>query len=244
MRDGPYSSFKGSPMSKGQFHFEMSTPVERMYGKNIAVASVTSGRHDWEALRMRVIHHGIRNSLMVAPMPTASTSQILGNTECFEPWTSNLFLRRTNAGEFYVANPLLRRDLMALDMWNEQTMNRLILEQGSVAAFDLPAYLKHIYRTVWEIPSRSLIDMAVDRQRFIDQSQSLNIFVPEASFDLLNRIHFYGWRKGLKTGCYYIRSRAPVNSINFTIPTTTTTVTTMNDHSSKEEDEGCIVCSA
>ena len=244
MRDGPYSSFKGSPMSKGQFHFEMSTPVERMHGKNTTDVSVTSGRHDWEALRIRVIHHGIRNSLMVAPMPTASTSQILGNTECFEPWTSNLFLRRTNAGEFYVANPLLRRDLMALDMWNEHTMNRLILEQGSVAAFDLPGYLKHIYRTVWEIPSRSLIDMAVDRQRFIDQSQSLNIFVPEASFDLLNRIHFYGWRKGLKTGCYYIRSRAPVNSINFTISTTTTTTTNNNNSQKEEEEGGCIACSA
>lgn len=209
--DGPYTSFHGSPLSMGKFHFDLRAPV--MTKKT----NPTSDRYDWEALRRKIMISGVRNSLLIAPMPTASTSQILGNNECFEPWTSNVFLRRTNAGEFYVCNSLLRRDLEAMGQWNEEVMNRLILAQGSVAEFPIPHYLKNIYRTVWEIPQRSLIDMAVDRQYFIDQSQSLNIFIAEPSFDLLTKIHFYGWKKGLKTGCYYIRSRPPVSSINFAI---------------------------
>jgi ribonucleotide reductase alpha subunit len=169
---------------------------------------------------------------MIAPMPTASTSQILGNTECFEPWTSNIYSRRTSAGEFYICNPFLQRDLQAIGIWSSKTLNQLIANQGSVASFPIPSYLKDIYRTVWEIPQRSLIDMAIDRQYFIDQSQSLNIFITEPSLDLLTKIHFYGWKNGLKTGCYYIRSRAPVSSINFTLSP------------DEEEQTSCTACSA
>lgn len=212
----PYSSFKGSPLSKGIFHFDLQTPIAKNKSPTF------SGRYDWETLRQKIIQQGVRNSLLIAPMPTASTSQILGNTECFEPWTSNIFLRRTNAGEFYVCNSLLQRDLKALGLWNQQNMDQLILQQGSVAKFPIPNYLKHIYRTVWEIPQRNLLDMAVERQFFIDQSQSLNLFVTNPSLDLLTKIHFYGWKNGLKTGCYYIRSRAPVSSINFAIESTLT----------------------
>jgi ribonucleotide reductase alpha subunit len=226
--EGPYSTFRGSPLSKGYFHFELVAPIMTEEDKK---TRHTTDRYDWETLRQKIIHHGVRNSLMIAPMPTASTSQILGNNECFEPWTSNIFLRRTNAGEFYVCNSFLRRDLEALGSWDEETMNRLILAQGSVAQFSIPFFLRNIYRTVWEIPQKSLIDMAADRQYFIDQSQSLNIFVTEPSFELLTKIHFYGWKKGLKTGCYYIRSRPPVSSINFTIASNTTT-------------NECISCSA
>lgn len=210
-KEGSYSSFQGSPLSKGFFHFELSAPVAPHK------KPILSGRYDWEALRSRILTHGTRNSLLVAPMPTASTSQILGNTECFEPWTSNIFLRRTNAGEFYVCNSLLQRDLESLGMWNQETMDRLILTQGSIAQLNVPNFLKSIYRTVWEIPQKNLLEMAVDRQFFIDQSQSLNIFVTNPSLELLTKIHFYGWKNGLKTGCYYIRSRAPVSSINFAI---------------------------
>lgn len=226
IRDGPYSTFKGSPLSEGKFHFELTSPVMDATGKK----DVLSCRYDWEALRSSIIKNGTRNSLLIAPMPTASTSQILGNTECFEPWTSNVFLRRTIAGEFYICNSLLQRDMEALGLWNKDVMDRLIRTQGSVAKFPIPVYLKNIYRTVWEIPQRSLIDMAVDRQYFIDQSQSLNIFVSEPSLDLLTKIHFYGWKKGLKTGCYYIRSRAPVSAINYGL--------------SPPEEEGCVSCSA
>jgi len=210
--NGPYSTFRGSPLSLGKFHFDLMAPI--MTEK--AACPITD-RYDWEALRQKIILDGVRNSLLIAPMPTASTSQILGNNECFEPWTSNVFLRRTNAGEFYVCNSFLRRDLEAMGQWNEEVMNRLILAQGSVAQFPIPHFLKNIYRTVWEIPQKSLIDMAADRQYFIDQSQSLNIFMAEPSFDVLTKVHFYGWKKGLKTGCYYIRSRPPVSSINFAI---------------------------
>lgn len=213
LKDGPYSTFRGSPLSMGQFHFDLTCPAAVSKKKE----NIVSDRYDWDVLRSKIIRYGVRNSLLIAPMPTASTSQILGNTECFEPWTSNIFTRRTNAGEFYICNHLLRRDLQAIGLWNEDMMDRLIATQGSIASFPVPKYLKDIYRTVWEISQRSLIDMAIDRQYFIDQSQSLNIFVSEPSLDLLTKIHFYGWKNGLKTGCYYIRARAPVSSINYTI---------------------------
>jgi len=215
VKEGPYVTFRGSPLSEGKFHFDLTTPANLQKSKPFL-----SPLHDWEALRTVIQRDGVRNSLLIAPMPTASTSQILGNTECFEPWTSNMYLRRTNAGEFYVCNPLLRRDLKALDLWDSVTRDRLIVSRGSVVNLPIPVFLKQIYRTVWEIPQKSLIDMAADRQEFIDQSQSLNIFVSEPSFELLSKIHFYGWRKGLKTGCYYIRSRAPVSSVSVTVDPT------------------------
>lgn len=226
MKDRPYSSFKGSPLSKGLFHFDLETPVAKHRKPTF------SGKYDWESLRTKIMESGVRNSLLIAPMPTASTSQILGNTECFEPWTSNIFLRRTSAGEFYVCNSLLQRDLKALGLWTQQNMDKLIIQQGSVAQFPIPNYLKSIYRTVWEIPQRNLLEMAVERQFFIDQSQSLNLFVTNPSLDLLTKIHFYGWKNGLKTGCYYIRSRAPVSSINFAIDP------------SLQQNQTCEACSA
>jgi ribonucleotide reductase alpha subunit len=234
-RDGPYSSFKGSPLSEGKFHFELTAPVVKEKEK-----VELSGMYDWEELRQDVIAYGTRNSLLIAPMPTASTSQILGNTECFEPWTSNIFLRRTVVGEFYICNNLLQRDLEALGLWTTEMMNRLIMAQGSVSQLSIPVYLKNIYRTVWEIPQRSLIDMAADRQYFIDQSQSLNIFVAEPSLDLLTKIHFYGWKKGLKTGCYYIRSRAPVSAINFSLSSSSSSTSL----STSDEPTTCVACSA
>lgn len=202
---GTYESYEGSPMSRGLFHFEMGgTPL-------------FSGMFDWEQLRGDIRHHGIRNSLLVAPMPTASTSQILGNTESFEPLTNNLYVRRTLAGEFYVCNAFLREDLEVLGYWNNQTMDHLIIKKGSVQELPISATLKDLYRTVWEIPQKSLIDMAADRQMFIDQSQSFNIYLNEPNMDKLTKIHFYGWKKGLKTGSYYVRSRAAISSQNVTV---------------------------
>lgn len=205
---GRYSSFDGSPISQGLFHFDM-------YPKE--TKRPFSGKYEWDTLREDIHKHGVRNSLFVAPMPTASTSQILGNTESFEPLTSNLYLRRTSAGEFYVSNRYLIKDLEAIGLWNNETVDSLILHKGSVQYMDIPFYIKQIYRTVWEIPQKSLIDMAADRQFFIDQSQSFNIYLNESSLDKLTRIHFYGWKSGLKTGSYYVRVRAPLSSQNFTI---------------------------
>lgn len=208
-KDGHYESFPGSPLSQGRFHFDLCESFE--------YKTFLSPRFDWEQLRQDIRLHGTRNSLLVAPMPTASTSQILGNTESFEPLTNNLYLRRTSAGEFYICNHFLVKDLNALSKWDNNAIEHLIVHKGSVQQMDIPAYLKQIYRTVWEIPQKSLIDMAAERQFFIDQSQSFNIYLNDSNMDKLNKIHFYGWKKGLKTGSYYIRSRAPVSSQNYTI---------------------------
>jgi len=220
--EGPYSSFNGSPLSEGKFHFDLCDGFD--------YASHTSGRFDWEQLRRDVLIYGTRNSLLVAPMPTASTSQILGNTESFEPLTNNLYVRRTSAGEFYVCNEGLRSDMEALSRWDNDTIDHLIIHKGSVQQLNIPNYLKQLYRTVWEIPQKSLIDMAADRQLFIDQSQSFNIYLNEPLHDKLTKIHFYGWKKGLKTGSYYIRSRAAISSQNVTIDPT--------------KEMGCESCSA
>ena len=203
--EGHYETFIGSPLSKGRFHFDLCGGVD------------LDGTHDWESLRKEIQEHGTRNSLLVAPMPTASTSQILGNTESFEPLTNNLYVRRTLAGEFYVCNPFLREDLEALGEWSNDTIEHLIVRKGSVQDLPIPSDLKQIYRTVWEIPQKSLIDMAADRQMFIDQSQSFNVYLNEPTMDKLTKIHFYGWKKGLKTGSYYVRSRAAISSQNVTI---------------------------
>ena len=210
--EGKYSSFEGSPLSQGKFHFEMqATPCS-------SIPVTLSGKWDWESLRSRILESGTRNSLLVAPMPTASTSQILGNTESFEPLTSNLYLRRTSAGEFYVCNHMLRRVLDWIGRWDNDVIEKLVIFKGSVQNLSmLPASLREVFRTVWEIPQKSLIDMAADRQHFIDQSQSFNIYMQDASPEKLTKIHFYGWKKGLKTGSYYVRTRAPISSQNFTI---------------------------
>jgi ribonucleotide reductase alpha subunit len=192
--NGAYASFAESPMSKGQFQFDM-------WGVK------PSRRYDWEALRTDVMRYGVRNSLLVAPMPTASTSQILGNTECFEPITSNLYTRRTNAGEFVVINTFLVQELLALGKWNDSMKNSIIANHGSVQHLDLPAEMKKKYLTVWEIPMRHIIDMARDRGAYICQSQSLNLFMAEPDPQRLTSMHFYAWKQGLKTGIYYLRRK-------------------------------------
>ena len=203
---GTYETYKGSPTSKGLFQFDLWGVTEH------------SGRWDWYKLKREVKEHGLRNSLLVAPMPTASTSQILGNNECFEPYTSNVYVRRVLSGEFIVVNKHLVADLVRLGLWNEQTKNELMAAKGSVQEMGgIPDDLKQLYRTVWEIPQRAIIDMAADRAPYICQSQSLNIHIEDPTFSKLTSMHFYAWRKGLKTGMYYLRSRPAADAIAFTV---------------------------
>ena len=205
IKEGPYSTFQGSPLSKGQFQFDLW---------NVA----PSTRWDWDSLRKEVIEHGVRNSLLLAPMPTASTSQILGNNECFEPYTSNIYSRRVLSGEFIIVNKHLLKDLISLGLWNNDMKNRIIAANGSVQNIkEIPDEIKELYKTVWEIKQRNLIDMAADRGAFICQSQSLNLFVDSPSISKLTSMHFYGWKKGLKTGMYYLRSQAATQAVQFTI---------------------------
>lgn len=203
---GPYETFPGSPLSKGIFQFDMWD------------VKPTSGRWDWESLRGEVQKHGARNSLLLAPMPTASTSQILGNNECFEPYTSNIYTRRVLSGDFIVVNKHLLKELIKLGIWDEKMKTDLITNNGSVQKIDrIPADVKALYRTVWEISQKAIIDMAADRGAFICQSQSLNIHLQDANFAKLTSMHFYAWKKGLKTGMYYLRTKAAADAIKFTI---------------------------
>ena len=203
--EGAYETYKGSPVSKAIFQFDMWN-VE------------PSLRWDWYTLKAEVLKYGVRNSLLVAPMPTASTSQILGNNECFEPYTSNIYVRRVLSGEFVVVNKHLLHDLVELNLWNDETKNSIISHNGSVQNIDgIPDNIKEIYKTVWEIKQRNLIDMAADRGAFICQSQSLNLFVDAPTTSKLTSMHFYAWRKGLKTGMYYLRSKAASQAVQFTV---------------------------
>ena len=175
-------------------------------------------RWDWTSLKQEVKKHGVRNSLLVAPMPTASTSQILGNNECFEPYTSNIYTRRTLSGEFVVVNKHLMHDLIELGIWNDNMKNKLIAANGSVQDIpEIPAHIKELYKTVWEISQKSVIDMAADRGAYICQSQSMNLFMQDPNFGKLTSMHFYAWKKGLKTGMYYLRSKAATSAIQFTV---------------------------
>ncbi len=202
---GPYESFKGSPLSKGIFQFDMW---------NVKPSS----RWEWDVLREEVMKHGARNSLLLAPMPTASTSQILGNNECFEPYTTNIYNRRVLSGEFTVVNKHLLIDLVKRNLWNNDLKNKIIASGGSVQTIaEIPEDLKELYKTVWEIKQRSIIDMAADRGAFICQSQSLNLFIAEPNFAKLTSMHFYAWEKGLKTGMYYLRTKPATNAIKFTV---------------------------
>lgn len=235
---GPYETFAGSPMSQGKFQFDMWGVTPK------------SGRWDWEALRQRVKQYGVRNSLLLAPMPTASTSQILGNNECFEPFTSNIYLRRVLSGEFPIVNKYLVRDLIALGKWNETVRNQIIAHNGSVQRIaDLPQDLKDIYRTVWEIKQKDLIDMAAARGAYIDQSQSLNLFLETPTSAQITSMHFYTWKRGLKTGMYYLRSRPAVDAIKFTVDQKAAAEATAKKPTkaagipkAKEEEEGCLAC--
>lgn len=204
--EGPYSTFKGSPVSKGIFQFDM-------WG-----VTPDSGRWDWDSLKKEVKKHGVRNSLLVAPMPTASTSQILGNNECFEPYTSNIYTRRTLSGEFVIVNKHLMKDLIALGLWSDEMKQRLIAANGSVQDIkEIPQNIKDLYQTVWEVKQKDLIDMAADRGAYIDQSQSFNVHVQNPNFGKLTSMHFYSWKKGLKTGMYYLRTKAATDAIKFTV---------------------------
>ncbi len=205
-KHGAYETFFGSPMSKGIFQFDM-------WGVK------PSNRWDWEKLRKDIRENGIRNSLLLAPMPTASTSQILGNNECFEPYTSNIYTRRVLSGEFIVVNKHLLNDLVAEGLWNETLKNQLIAANGSVQNLPIPQRLKDLYKTAWEISQKTIIDMAADRGAFICQSQSLNIFMQDVNFGKLTSMHFYAWKKGLKTGMYYLRTRSAADAIKFTVDT-------------------------
>jgi len=180
-----------------------------------------SGRWDWENLKREVKQHGVRNSLLLAPMPTASTSQILGNNECFEPYTSNIYTRRTLSGEFIIANKHLMKDLMNIGLWSENMRQKLIATNGSVQPIaEIPQNIKDIYKTVWEISQKAIIDMSADRGAYICQSQSLNIHITNPNFGKLTSMHFYAWKKGLKTGMYYLRSTAAADAIKFTLDKT------------------------
>lgn len=203
--EGAYASYEGSPVSKGIFQFDM-------WG-------VTPGnRWNWEALREEVRQYGIRNSLLVAPMPTASTSQIFGNNECFEPYTSNIYTRRVLSGEFIIVNKHLLKDLVSLGLWNNAMKNKIIAANGSIQHIEeIPADIKELYKTVWEIKQRAIIDMAADRGAYICQSQSLNLFVDNPTTSKLTSMHFYAWRKGLKTGMYYLRTKAASQAVQFTV---------------------------
>ena len=206
MRDGPYSTFAGSPASKGILQFDLWN------------VTPDSGRYDWPALKESICKHGIRNSLLVALMPTASTSQILGYNECFEPLTSNIYSRRTLAGEFVVANQYLMRDLIKLGMWNEQMKNNIIENKGSIQQItSIPQHIRDKYKIVWEIPMKHLIDMSADRGAYICQSQSLNLWMEDPNYNALTSMHFYAWKKGLKTGIYYLRRKAKHQAQQFTI---------------------------
>ena len=207
-KDGPYETYKGSPMSKGEFQHNLWGIKDEEL----------SGRWDWLALRKTVKKQGVRNSLLVAPMPTASTSQILGNNECFEPYTSNIYTRRVLSGEFIVVNKHLLEDLVDRGLWNEDMKQELMRNNGSIQNIDgIPDDIKELYRTVWEMSMKDIIDMSRHRGYFIDQSQSLNLFMEGATMAKLTSMHFYGWKSGLKTGMYYLRTKSAVDAIKFTL---------------------------
>ena len=204
--EGPYSSFAGSPASQGILQFDMWGVTEH------------SGRWDWDTLKGEIVEHGLRNSLMLAPMPTASTSQILGNNECFEAFTSNLYVRRTLSGEFIVLNRHLVKDLIAEGLWSLELKDEILRNKGSVQAIEsIPQRIRDIYKTTWEISQKVVIEMAAERGAYIDQSQSLNIHMTDANPAKVTSMHFYGWQKGLKTGMYYLRTRAAADAIQFTV---------------------------
>jgi len=228
IKEGPYETFAGSPASKGIFQFDMwgVTPTNRW---------------EWDVLKEEVKKHGIRNSLLLAPMPTASTAQILGNNQCFEPYTSNIYTRRVLSGEFIIVNKHLLKDLVKEGLWNKEMRQKIMASNGSIQNInEIPQRLKDLYKTAWEISQKAIIDQAADRGAYICQSQSLNIFMENANFGKLTSMHFYGWEKGLKTGMYYLRTKAATDAIKFTIDKNvvqevkTTTI---------EEQQAAIACS-
>ena len=224
-KEGAYKTYEGSPVSKGIFQFDMWGVVPE------------SERWNWTKLKREVKKHGVRNSLLLAPMPTASTSQILGNNECFEPYTSNIYTRRVLSGEFIVVNKHLLKDLIKLNLWNETMKDRLMEANGSIQEIkEIPDDIKLLYRTVWEVSQKSIIDMSADRGAYICQSQSMNIHMQDANFGKLTSMHFHAWKKGLKTGLYYLRTKAAADAIKFTI-------VKEEKSEDKEEKQEAIQCS-
>ena len=225
-KEGPYKTYEGSPVSKGIFQFDM-------WG-----VAPDSKRWDWTKLKREVKKHGVRNSLLLAPMPTASTSQILGNNECFEPYTSNIYTRRVLSGEFIVVNKHLLKDLIKLNLWDDAMKDRLMEANGSVQEInEIPDDIKKLYRTVWEVSQKSIIDMAADRGAYICQSQSMNIHMQDANFGKLTSMHFHAWKRGLKTGLYYLRTKAAADAIKFTI------VKDEKSMDNEEQKQAAIQCS-
>jgi ribonucleoside-diphosphate reductase alpha chain len=238
--DGPYQTIKGSPVSKGIFQFDMwgVTPTNRW---------------EWDLLKAEVKKHGVRNSLLLAPMPTASTAQILGNNECFEPYTSNIYTRRVLSGEFIIVNKHLLKDLVREGLWNKDMRQKIMTANGSIQNIqEIPQHLKDLYKTAWEISQKAIIEQAADRGAYICQSQSLNIFMENANFGKLTSMHFYGWEKGLKTGMYYLRTKAATDAIKFTVEKTVTeepeAALIVEDQQaaiacSLDDPDGCEMCS-
>ena len=234
--NGTYETYEGSPVSKGLFQFDMWGVTPK------------SGRWNWKELKEKVNKYGVRNSLLVAPMPTASTSQILGNNECFEPYTTNIYTRRTLSGEFVVVNKHLMKDLIRLGIWTDGMKNRLIAANGSIQNMpDIPQNLKDLYKTVWEISQKVIIDLAADRGAYVCQSQSMNLFLQEPNFGKLTSMHFYAWKKGLKTGIYYLRSKAASSAIQFTVDKSQLNgdkpEAAIEDVDSKKLQQEAIICS-
>lgn len=227
MKDGPYETFKGSPASKGILQFDLwnKTP---------------SDRWNWKELKEKIKINGLRNSTLLSPMPTASTSQILGNTECFEPCTTNIYTRRVMSGEYIIVNKYLMNDLMKLNLWNKNMKNKIMENKGSIQNIEeIPKDIKELYKTVWEMKMKSLIDMATERGPYIDQSQSLNLFMEKPTQQKITSMHFYSWSKGLKTGMYYFRSRPSCDTIAFTVEKTLSE----KEICSRDNKEACVMCS-
>jgi len=231
--EGPYETFAGSPASQGILQPDLWNLSDDSYK--------TATSLDWSSLRARIQTTGLRNSLLVAPMPTASTSQILGYNECIEPFTTNIYVRRTLAGEFTVINRYLVADLMGLGLWTAALKERIVAANGSVKEIqEIPQAIRERYKTVWEIKQKTLIDMAADRGAFICQSQSLNLFVADPTIAKLSSMHFYAWKRGLKTGIYYLRTKSAVQAIKFTVDASATTKAVAAEGESAE----CLLCSA
>ena len=228
---GPYETYEGSPVSKGIFQYDM-------WGVK------PSNRWEWDVLKKEVKQYGVRNSLLLAPMPTASTAQILGNNECFEPYTSNVYTRRVLSGEFIIVNKHLLKDLVKLGLWNDEMRQRIMAENGSVQNIEnIPQRVKDLYKTAWEISQKSIIDMAADRGAFICQSQSLNIFMENANFGKLTSMHFYGWEKGLKTGMYYLRTKAATDAIKFTVDKNAVKSSVLKEEKTIQQQQAEVSCS-
>ena len=235
---GSYSTFENSPLHSGKFQFDLWNDFTP--GKYLPL------KYNWGKLREEVMKYGTRNSLLLAPMPTASTSQILGNNECIEPYTSNMYTRRTMAGEFTIINKWLIRDLINIRIWNDEMSEKLMFYRGSVQKIrEIPELFKKMYKTAWELKQKVLIDQSVDRGRFVDQSQSLNLFFAKPDFNVLSKCHFYGWKKGLKTGSYYIRSKPAMNAQSFTIdPKKAREFLRQEQEAEREKYGECLTCSS